>query len=230
MEAISFADWQEHRYYIDTQTQTLTGKSTIHSEPKEQFANTMVRLAADYDLTEKTKTGVSIRGSYHPNLTQGHISTENVDYLNNKTSYNNIVYNDGHFREDIMANAYLTHKFSKESSVDVNVDYLTFLKQPWQNITNTSNDEHMQPLSQPVIQSIKQPYHINVFGVKVDYVTAFKNGIKLESGFKSSIVTTDDVSDVRSLENNVWAKDTGLSNHFCTRKTSMQFMSTLPKI
>ncbi len=214
MEAIGFADWKETLKYIDLQTGAVNSSSYIHSAPKERFGNSALRLAADYELTNKTTIGVNARDTYHPNTDHGFLSTVNYDQGNNIASYNNVANADGFIRRNLAANAYLTKKFSKESCLDVNFDYLAYRKNEYQDLTTTSFDSQMNPLTPPPLQNSRQLLTIKVYSIKADYTYASANGIKLEAGFKSSWVTTNDSGSFRLMENNEWVNDTSRSNHF----------------
>ena len=218
MEAIGFADWQENRFYLDAQTGATTSTSLIHSGPKEIFTNTALRLNADYDLTDKTTIGVNARATYHSNSDQVPIFSTNNDLASNTLTYNNIASHEGFVRNDVVANAYLSHKFSKESTLDVNFDCLIFNKNTYQNLTNTTYDGQMNPLPDPLILRSSQPETIKVYSIKADQTYAFKNGIKMEAGLKSSWETTDFNANVGLYENSNWVNDTGFSNHFLYRE------------
>ena len=229
MEAIGFADWQENRRYIDAQTGNATSASVIHSTPKERFSNTALRLTADYDISDKTTVGMSVKATYHPNVNHIYTSSTNTDFSNNVTTYNDIVAPEGFIRKNIMANAYLSHKFSKERTLDINFDYLVYDKNTMENVTSTTYDNLMQPLPNPIIMHSAWPEMINVYSTKVDQTYDMKNGIKLEAGLKSSWETTDFHAYVSQWENNTWANDTGLSNRFNYRENINAAYATAAK-
>ena len=218
MEGIGFADWQETRRYIDAQTGQTTSTSIIHSTPKERFSNTALRLTADFDVSDKTTIGMSVRGTYHPNVNHIYTSSINTDLSNNATTYNNIVAPEGFIRKNVMANAYLTHKFTKERTLDINFDYLAYNKNTTQDITNTTYDSLMHPLPNPAVMHSAWPEMINVYSIKIDQTYDMKDGIKLELGLKSSWETTDFNANVSLYENNSWTNAAGLSNHFYYRE------------
>jgi len=229
MEAIGFADWKQNMYYLDDQTGSVTGNSYLHSTEKERFSNTALRLSADYDLTGKTTIGANIRGTYHPNSNHGYATDATFDQAANSTTYNNIATTDGFIRKDVMTNVYLSHKFSKESSLDINTDYLSFSRNEQQDINNTTYNGQMQPFPDPLILNSVQPSSIKVYSVKADYNYAFKNEVKLEAGLKSSWVTTDNNAMFSLYENNAWVHDTTRSNHFLYKENINAIYLTLTK-
>ncbi len=214
MEAIGFADWQGHLYYKDN-TGNITGQSYTQSGPKERFSNTVLRGAIDYDWTDKTSIGANVRTTYHPNVNRSNIFTTNTGTAaSGDVAYNDVVNSDGFIRKDLAANGYLTHKFSKQNTLDVNFDYLTYNRNANQDITSTNYNDQMQAMPDPLIQHSQQLSLIHVYSIKADESCTLKNGIKLEAGLKSSWVNTDNDARFTVLQNNVWMPVTGMSNHF----------------
>jgi len=214
MEAIGFADWRETRSFTDAATGAVTGTSKVTSNPRERFSTTALRLGVDYDLTEKTSVGVSARGSYHPNISRYNLHVANSDLVSGLNTYNNSVSTDGHIRKDVTANVYLSHKFSKESSLDINGDYLQFQKNAVQDVTTTTLDDQMRWLLNPRIVNSRQLSDISVYSIKADYNYTIKGGYKMEAGVKSSLVVTDNNALFRIENDNVWENDTNNSNRF----------------
>ncbi|HEU4553902.1 MAG TPA: TonB-dependent receptor [Chitinophaga sp.] len=59
-----------------------------------------------------------------------------------------------------------------------------------------------------------QPSTIDIKTIKADYTNPFKNGAKLEAGFKVSFVESDNDARFDSLRNKTWVYDANRSNHF----------------
>ena len=214
VHATGFADFTDNQYFTDLATGSVQASSFIHSTPKEKFSITTLRLSADYDLSDKTTIGISARGAYHPNDMTSHVFATRYDNITNTVTYNDILNPDGFIRKDVTTNAYLSHKFSGESSLDVNLDYLTYGNDYRQDFTNATLNDQMQATSPALMLKSKQESIINVVSAKVDYTYAFKNGIKLEAGAKSSQVKTDNDAGFNLLQNNNWVNDTSRSNRF----------------
>jgi iron complex outermembrane recepter protein len=213
MEAIGFADWKQNMNYIDVQTGSITSTTITHTAAKERFGNQVMRSTVDYKLTDKTTVGINLRGTYHPNTMHSDIRPTSTS-VNNDVIYNGIATAEGFIRKDLTTNAYLLEKFSKQSVLEVNADYLTFSKKAYEDLTNTTYNSQMQPLPNPFIFNMKEPSAVNVYSVKVDHSYTFKDGMKLESGIKSSVVNTSDDVNFRVYENNGWVTDTGKTDRF----------------
>jgi len=213
MEAIGFAAWTQEMYYTDAQGK-VTGSNVNQSTPKERFSHTTLRLGVDYTLSEKTTVGVNLRGAYHPNKMYSYASTTYEDYVNSTTTYGNTMASEGHIRKEIITNAYTSHKFSKDHTLDINVDYLFFLRNTDQDFTTTAYNEQGQMLSAPFRLNKFQLSSINIYSFKADHAYTFKKGWKLESGAKVSQVVMDFDAKFHLYENNEWINDTGRTNHF----------------
>lgn len=229
VEAIGFADWRETRSFTDAATGLVTGTSKVTSNPRERFSTTALRLGVDYDLTERTSVGVNARGSYHPNISRYNLHVANSDLVNNLNTYNNAVSTDGHIRKDVTTNVYVSHKFSKESTLDINADYLRFGKNATQDVTTTTLDDQMVQLLTPRIVNSQQLSDISVYSIKADYNYTINEGLKMEGGIKSSKVTTDNNALFRIDNNSVWANDTNNTNRFVYKEQINTAYVTLAK-
>ena len=213
MEAIGFADYRSQLYYKDNSGNTI-GESDTHSTDKERFSNTVVRLAADYDISDKTAIGINVRGTYHPNTFSGYAFVTNTDGTGSDATYNGINNANGFVGENVAANAYFSKKFSKQSTLDINFDYLSYSKTPYQDIVSTQYNSQMQALPLPVLENSATPSAINVYSLKADQSWSLKNGMKVEAGLKSSYVTSGDNAHYSLYQNSMWVPDTGKTNHF----------------
>lgn len=229
MRATGFADWVEDQYFTDEQTGAVLSQSHIHSTPKERFSVITARLAADYDCTDKTTIGISSRGAYHPNDMTSHVLATRYDNITGIRSYNDILNPDGFIRKDVTTNAYLSHKFGKESTLDINADYLTYGNALRQSFTNAPLDAQMQPAGAALLLRSKHPSSINVYSLKADYTYGFGNGIKLEAGAKSSVVRTDNDAQFSILQGGDWVNDTMRTNRFVYNENINALYLTLAK-
>jgi iron complex outermembrane receptor protein len=211
--AKGFADMVQNQYFSDPQTGSLLSTNNIHSTPTEVFSVSTLRLAADYDVNEKTTIGASVRGTYHPNASKSHVFSIRQDMATNTTTYSDILNPDGFVRKDITANAYLAHKFSKQSTLDINADALVYSNNLHQNFINTITDDNNRQIDGTVAQSW-QPSYINVYSLKADHSLTLASGWKVESGAKSSLVRNDNDAQYALLQNNAWVADTLRTNRF----------------
>lgn len=211
--ARGFADMVQNQYFPDEQTGKLLSVNSIHSTPVEDFSVSTLRLGAYYEVNDQTTIGANARGTYHPNASQSHVFSVRQDAATNTTTFSDIVNPDGFVRKDITANAYLTHKFSKQSTLDINADALVYANNLHQNFTNIITDDKHQQLDGTVSKSW-QPSYINVYSLKADHTLALASDWKIESGAKSSVVRNDNDAQYQLLKNNNWIADTLRTNRF----------------
>ncbi len=228
MQAIGFAAWTQEMYYTDAQGK-VTGSNNSQSTPKEHFSHTTLRLGVDYSLSDNTTIGVNIRGAYHPNTMRSYVPVTYQDYIGGNTTYNNTLATEGHIRKEVVTNAYISHKFSKDHTLDINLDALAFSKNADQEFIRTLYNSQMQPLQEPVIVNSMQKSPINIYSFKADHAIALTKGLKIESGIKASRVTMDFDANFHLFENNAWINDTGRTNHFLYNENISAAYLTLAK-
>ncbi len=212
--ATGFADWQEYQRLSNPQTGTLVSTTNMHSSSLEHFSIAGARLTADYDISAKTSIGASVRGGYHTNSFADNVSSTIYDVPANATTYNTIYSPESFIRKDFYANTYFSYKINKDRSINFNADYISYFNSPYQTINNTDYDAQMQPLPNPLLLQSHQPTLINVYSFKGDYTDTLKDGTKLEAGFKSSLVNTDNNAQFSIYQGNEWVPDTLRTNRF----------------
>ncbi len=212
--ATGFADWQEYQRLSDPPSGATSSITNMHSSSLEHFSIASLRLTADYDVSDKASIGTSVRGGYHTNSFADRVYSGIFDVPANTMTYNTIYSPEGFIRKDLYANAYLSYKVNKARSINFNADYITYSNSPYQDINNTGYDAQMQPLPDPLLLHSHQPTLIDVYSFKGDYTDTLRDGTKLEAGFKSSLVNTDNNAQFSIYQNNMWMNDTGRTNRF----------------
>ncbi len=212
--ATGFADWQEYQRLSDPQSGAPGSVTNMHSSSIEHFSIASMRLTADYDMSDKISIGSSLRGGYHTNSFVDRVYSGIFDVPANTMTYNSIYSPEGFIRKDLYANAYFSYKINKARSINFNADYIAYNNSPYQDINNTTYDAQMQPLPDPLLLHSHQPTLIDVYSFKGDYTDTLKDGTKLEAGFKSSLVNTDNNAQFSIYQNNIWMNDTSRTNRF----------------
>jgi hypothetical protein len=212
--ATGFANWKETQNISDPASGARQNITNIESSALEHFSISNLRLAADYDISPKATAGASIKGGYHTNTMLDQVHAATTDLITNTMTSDTIISPEGFIRKDLTANAYLMYKFNSERMLNFNFDYLNYSNSPFQNIFNTTYDARMQPLPDPLVLQSHQPTLINIYSFRGDYTDTLGNGTKLEAGFKSSFVNTDNNAAFNIFQNNEWAPDTTRSNRF----------------
>jgi hypothetical protein len=122
--------------------------------------------------------------------------------------------NGGDNRNNTGLNVNMLHKFNtsgKELSVDVN--YLNYRNNGNQLLQNRAFDPMGRLLAQDDF-IYRIPSDIHIYTAKADYVQPLKNKARLETGFKSSLIKTDNIFNYYNLEANTETLNNTQSNHF----------------
>ncbi|NBA86127.1 outer membrane beta-barrel protein [Emticicia sp. CRIBPO] len=200
-----------------------------------KFYNTEAGLCSSLDLVNNQvgkNTGQSINlgldFTASPKTTLGAIVNLNGGKGKNTFDYEGNNFNAGHqltglntgntlgksSRTNLSTNLNMLHKFDnkgKELSADVNyIRYISDGDQALQNFiyqadgTLASRHDFLYIL----------PSNIGIYTAKADYVQPFKNKVRLEAGFKSSVIDNENISDYYDLEGPIQSIDNSKSNHF----------------
>lgn len=179
------------------------------------YNNASAKLGADYVLNNKKTMGVMADLFYNDALWTSDgktlIGAENgpVDQIlvaNNRSDMNRM-----------NGNLNFNYRFSDtKAKTDFNVD---FDRGFYRNRGNTyqpnayKNPTETQTLFERIYKT-ETPTDINIYTLKADYTQPFKKNGKLDLGFKSSLVRTDNTFDFWDVVNGQDVKNLDRSNHF----------------
>lgn len=180
-------------------------------------------LGLDFAATSKTTFGIIF------NLNQSDRKT-NFDYVSNNFDPAHALQLTGlggtfgkENRTNTGLNLNLLHKFNdfgRELSVDANyLHYHSHGNQQLQNrayfpgneLVNLSNFTYLTPSD------------INIYTIKSDYVHPFKNKARIETGFKSSLISNGSIFEYYSVNEGIPVKDYSNSNNFKYRENITAF-------
>ena len=176
--------------------------------------NKTARLGVDFFASKKTTIGVLATGY----LTNGTQDGTNTSFLKDGAgTVNSILSSTNEEKKNFKnggLNVNLRHTFdSTGREISVDIDALKYKSMQHQFF----NSQNYTPLW--VKQSSEDlkadlPATINVYSAKVDYVQPFKNGLKMETGIKTSFVNTDNLAGYFNIINDVTQVDNEKTNHF----------------
>ena len=176
--------------------------------------NKTARLGVDFFASKKTTIGVLATGY----LTNGTQDGTNTSFLKDGAgTVNSILSSTNEEKKNFKnggLNVNLHHAFdSTGKEISVDIDALKYKSMQHQFF----NSQNYTPLW--VKQSSEDlkadlPATINVYSAKVDYVHPFKNGLKMETGIKTSFVNTDNLAGYFNIINDVSQVDNEKTNHF----------------
>lgn len=184
-----------------------------HIFRKEVFYDYALGTAIDYEISSKTKTGISARAVHHPNNQSDKSTTTITDHTTGNTNYNSAVNDMGFVRNNIRTNTYLTQQIDSNHEIQVNADYIKTNRFLHQELKNYNYDENgiLQP--NPLLLKNEIPDATHLYTAQIDYTGKIKN-IKTEAGAKTSFATIDEENKFLVYDGNAWVPDNNRSNHF----------------
>jgi iron complex outermembrane receptor protein len=178
-----------------------------------QYQN--LKIGIDFYANKKTTAGVVFSGFLNPSSQPG-INTTLLKNADNITDSIVVANNsDKGKSNNFSANFNLRHSFDttgKEFTIDV--DYLTYYQTKNQFLVN----QYLNP-----DYSVRRPENelkgtlpatVNIYSVKTDFTYPLKKTAKIETGLKSSYVTTDNNALYQNNTPAGYVTDEGKTNHF----------------
>jgi hypothetical protein len=181
-----------------------------------------LQTGIDFNISSKTNIGLGlnglslIRNSNGNNRALWMKPTRAIDSLIQTTSNNgNNMWNGG-------INLNLRHLFSSRRELTADADFLQY------RLRGNQFFENISSFPNPYLEASEAniPSDIKIYAAKADYTQQFKK-VKLESGWKTSHIVTDNLAAYQQLENGIWKEDEGKSNHFLYNETIHSIYTSL---
>jgi outer membrane receptor protein involved in Fe transport len=188
-----------------------------HSSMRFKGQNMSSRIGMDYSIDKRTTLGFQVYGTYNPrtfqaggiaNIYDGKqiLDSTNEALSTNKDPWKNLGTN-LNFRKQL-------DTAGRELTADL--DYIYYKSRSKQT---SDNYTYYQPQNQLVDSFLLRGYlpsDIKIYSAKLDYVHPLGKAGRIEAGFKSSLVKTDNDAQYTNwdAEENAWINDTTRSNHF----------------
>ena len=205
----SFTDIYALRRYYAADGKTVAAQLEQPSRFTGKGHSHNLRLGADYFITPKTTLGVMLNGLQLQRKSEGGNTAlwmdaaGNPDSLIQTGSQSTTTYKTGG------ANFNFRHQFSATQELTADVDLLRYRINNGQWFQNFA----VFPDTYSEASRADIPSAINILSGKADYSQQVR-GTKLEGGWKSSHITTDNLADYHYLDSSQWKPDFGKSNHF----------------
>ena len=179
-----------------------------------QSQNNNLKLGADYFINKQTTIGIVTTGFIAPQKQDGFTTSYLKDDNKNINSIEKTIRKVDNTWKNGTVNLNFHSAFdSSKKDIAVNFDYLHYDFSGNQNITGLSYDPSLVLQSSNYLKNLL-PLTIDIYSGRIDYAQPLNNGVKLETGIKTSLVKTNNVSNFFNLSNNNWATDSVLSNTF----------------
>lgn len=185
-----------------------------HAERIGKSQSHNLKLGLDYFINKQTTLGITTSGFFTPRAQDGNTTSylktpEGIITSIEKT----ISPVDNKWKNGaINLNLRSANEISGRE-ISANVDYLRYDFSGNQDITGLSYDPEYVLLAENTKRNTL-PLTIDIYSGRFDFAKAFNNGINLETGLKSSLVKTNNVSNFYYLSNGVTSPDSSLSNAF----------------
>jgi hypothetical protein len=203
-----------NREFSDASSKELTAIFEQTSHMKNENKNYNMKVGADYFLTKKTTLGFVLNGNFSPEKQNG----RNTSYMMNAASQTDSIITATSSNEDLWknksVNLNMRHQFdSTGKELTADIDYVTYGSNSQQLFVNTTFDPEWNTRYVENLRG-RLPIDIDIYSAKLDYTQPLKKGAKMEAGFKTSFVNTDNVADYSNLVNGNWVSDYDKSNNF----------------
>lgn len=180
----------------------------------EEFSDYSNEVGIDYDFTDATTAGLSVKGAYHPNDEVDIIETSITDVATGNEYINLARRERGFVRNNIQANLFLKHELDSNQNIVINGDHFRESRKAYQRIISTDHDANGVPEPEPLRVRNDMPVNSVISSIKADYEGKVGDDIKLEAGVKTSYVTVDDPNKFEVYVDNQWINDTGRTNYY----------------
>ena len=176
--------------------------------------NYNAKVGADFYASKKTTFGIVLTGFTTPSNQNGN----NLSYLKNNSGVVDSIVASSSTETSSWKNGAINlnfrHQFdSTGRELTADVDYLTYDSHKDQNFTNSSYKPDWVIKNKDILVG-DLPSLINIYSGKVDYTHPLKNGLKIETGLKTSFVETDNTAGYYNVIGNAKVVDYDKTNQF----------------
>lgn len=190
-----------------------------------QGQNHTLKAGVDYAISSKTTLGVAFSGFYQYRKSE---NTANAQWLNKNNELDSVVRSTGTTSLRLMnggVNLNLHHQFNAAQELNIDLDYIGY------DIQNNQYFENQLLATDGYVEAERGfiPTNLKIFSGKADYACKLKNDLKLDAGWKSSRIRTDNTAGYRMYDNGQWVDNLIKSNHFIYTETIHAAYTTLEK-
>lgn len=207
-----------HDLNIDRVNNTATDQ-TFFRQTSSQVGlreNYNYKAGVDYFINDKNTVGVAVNGY---RSTGDNNKTRVLTLIGSKplqTDSSVVANNPNQFKY-----SGITYNMNYKGTIDTagqeisaDADYSRYSGLQNTEYNNVYLNAAGQPSRDPYIFRNRTPSLVKIFAGKVDYTLPINKKMKLETGLKSSKVSTDNVSSFENFLNNNWQSDLTRSDHF----------------
>jgi iron complex outermembrane recepter protein len=175
-----------------------------------KFVNNTLKTGMDYYISDKTTVGVAFTGML---VSRNSKSDATATWKNAGGSIDSAVATNSNSKNSFKngsINLNLKHTINKQQDLALDIDWLNYdLRSEQFFNSNLLVAGGYNEASRGDI-----PSAIQIFSARADHTVQIGAVTKLESGWKSSHISTDNLAAYQSFSGTVWSPDYGKSNHF----------------
>ncbi|WP_293313749.1 outer membrane beta-barrel protein [Pedobacter sp. UBA5917] len=205
----NFSDIYAYRQYFGANSAVISALDQTSYFVSKNSGH-LLKTGLDYYVSEKTTIGLTLTGAL-ARRNGGSDAIANWENASGKIDSAIATYNTTDFRlKNGAANLNLKQILSKNQNLSIDLDILKYVINNDQRFTNqllADGGYTRGSLAQT-------PSNLRILSAKADYIVRFGKNHKLESGFKSSSIKTDNIAAYQLFEGNNLSEDLNKSNHF----------------
>jgi iron complex outermembrane recepter protein len=202
------------RTIYEQDNKTIENLADQISRPHFEGIYHNLKAGVDYYFTKRTVLGMVVNANFNDNK-EDPTSTSFMRFPDRSVKYS-IKSNGFNKRKwtGVSNNINFKHTFdSTGREITADVDYAFYNNRSKTELNTQSFDANGIKNDNDVVLRGNIPSNIDIYSAKVDYVHPFKKGAKLEAGFKTSYVTTDNQVEYLRNDGSGWNPD-DRTNHF----------------
>ncbi|HXR84239.1 MAG TPA: TonB-dependent receptor [Hanamia sp.] len=217
----SYSLWHSHRNqtiirrFRDQNTKQIQTIFDQHIVSNHKYPNNNMKVGMDFMATKKTTLGVVFSGNINPG-DEKDLNRTNLNNPENQIDSFVIADNSQKIKsKNFATNLNMRHVFDssgKEFTVDL--DYLKYNQNSATILANQYFNPDNTERKDPSQLNGSLPSNISIYSAKTDFIFPLKNTAKIETGLKSSYVTTDNDALYQNKTDSGYITDEGKTNHF----------------
>lgn len=191
----------------------FTGRVTNHT----------IKAGIDYYISPKTTIGILLGGTRVNRKAKGDATATwlsasgatDSSIITNSTS--------GNRYKSETVNGNLRHSINKQQDLALDIDWLNYNIRSEQLFNNRlqTNGGYTEAARGNI------PTSITILSAKADYTLRFGKNSALQSGFKSSHISTNNIASYQNFDGVIWQEDYGRSNHFLYKENINALYSSI---
>ncbi|MEP7373355.1 MAG: outer membrane beta-barrel protein [Chitinophagaceae bacterium] len=213
------------RTYYKEDHKTIEALLEQPSLMKGQGYNHSLRTGIDYFAGKKTTLGVSLNGMV---FSRNNSVNNDALWLDAGRNTDSVIHTQSTGKSKWKnggINFNMRHSFTASKELSADIDYLTYDIHGYQAFQNNLQ----VPGGYEEAFKGDLPSQINIFSVKADHSIQLSKKLKLESGAKSSHITTDNIAAYFYKDGADWKEDPGKTNHFLYTENIQALYSNIEK-